>query len=100
MIWVKATRKAASASDAGPHPGSEGGCVHPMTALPRPGGLRPRGPPVVLVARNTVAAAGRAVAAVTAVNGTGLPVAVLAVVSDGLPEPAEARYRFRVLEGR
>jgi hypothetical protein len=25
---------------------------------------------------------------------------VLAVVGDGLPEPAEARYRFRVLEGR
>ena len=25
---------------------------------------------------------------------------MLAVVSDGLPEPAEARYRFRVLEGR
>ncbi len=64
------------------------------------GGLRSGGRPVVLVARNTVAAAGRAVIAVTAVNGTGLPVAVLAVISDGLPEPAEARYRFRVLEGR
>jgi hypothetical protein len=64
------------------------------------GGLRPGGRPVVLVARNTVAAAGRAVTAVTAVTGTGLPVAVLAVISDGLPEPAEARYRFRVLDGR
>jgi len=47
-----------------------------------------------------VAAAGRAVTAVTAVTGTGVPVAVLAVISDGLPEPAEARYRFRVLDGR
>jgi hypothetical protein len=64
------------------------------------GGLRPGGRPVVLVTRSTVAAAGRAVAAVTAVTGTGLPVAVLAVISDGLPEPAEARYRFRVLDGR
>jgi hypothetical protein len=64
------------------------------------GGLRPGGRPVVLVARNTVAAAGRAVTAVTAVTGTGTPVAVLAVISDGLPEPAEARYRFRVLDGR
>jgi hypothetical protein len=64
------------------------------------GGLRPGGRPVVLVTRNTVAAAGRAVTAVTAVTRTGLPVAVLAVISDGLPEPAEARYRFRVLEGR
>ena len=61
-------------------------------------GLRSGGRPVVLVARNTVAAAGRAVIAVTEV--TGLPVAVLAVISDGLPEPAEARYRFRVLQGR
>ena len=26
--------------------------------------------------------------------------AVLAVIGDGLPEPAEARYRFRVLDGR
>jgi len=54
----------------------------------------------VLVARNTVAAAGRAVTAVAAVTGSGLPVAVLAVISDGLPEPADARYRFRVLDGR
>ena len=64
------------------------------------GGLRPGGRPVVLVARNTVAAAGRAVTAVTALTGAGLPVVVLAVISDGLPEPAEARYRFRVLDGR
>jgi hypothetical protein len=64
------------------------------------GGLRPGGRPVVLVARNTVAAAGRAVTAVTAVTRAGLPVAVLAVVGDGLPEPAEARYRFRLLDGR
>jgi hypothetical protein len=63
-------------------------------------GLRSGGRPVVLVARNTVAAAGRAVIAVTELTGTGLPVAVLAVISDGLPEPAEARYRFRVLDGR
>jgi len=63
-------------------------------------GLRSGGRPVVLVARNTVPAAGRAVIAVTEVAGTGLPVAVLAVIGDGLPEPAEARYRFRVLDGR
>ena len=63
-------------------------------------GLRPGGRPVVLAARSTVAAAGRAVTAVTAVTATGLPVAALAVISDGLPEPAEARYRFRLLQGR
>ena len=59
-----------------------------------------RGRPVVLAARNTVAAAGRAVTAASAITRAGAWVAVLVVVSDGLPEPAEARYRFRVLEGR
>jgi hypothetical protein len=68
---------------------------------PRPGRpLRAAGRPVVLAARNTVAAAGRAVAATTAITRQGMQVAVLVVVSDGLPEPAEAMYRFRVLEGR
>ena len=67
---------------------------------PAAGGLRPGGRPVVLAARNTVAAAGRAVTAVSAITRAGAWVAVLVVVSDGLPEPAEARYRFRVLEGR
>ena len=68
---------------------------------PHPGRqLRPAGRPVVLAARNTVAAAGRAVAATTAITGQGTQVAVLVVISDGLPAPAEARYRFRVLEGR
>jgi hypothetical protein len=64
------------------------------------GGLRPDGRPVVLVARSTVTAAGRAVAAVTAMDAGGVRVTVLVVTGDGLPEPAEARYRFRVLEGR
>jgi hypothetical protein len=62
--------------------------------------LRAAGRPVVLAARSTVGAAGRAVAATTAITGQGTQIAVLVVVSDGLPEPAEARYRFRVLEGR
>ena len=55
---------------------------------------------MVLVTRNTLAAAGRAVAATTALTGPGARIAVLVVVSDGLPEPAEAGSRFRVLEGR
>ena len=67
---------------------------------PAAGGLRPGGRPVVLAARNTVAAAGRAVTATGAIARAGGWVAVLVVVSDGLPEPAEARYRFRVLDGR
>jgi hypothetical protein len=64
------------------------------------GPLRPAGRPVLLVARSTLPAAGRAVAATRLLAGQGVQVAVLAVIGDGLPEPAEARYRFRVLEGR
>jgi len=67
---------------------------------PGRGPLRPAGRPVLLVTRNTVTASGRAVAAARLLGEQGVPVAVLAVVGDGLPEPAEARYRFRVLEGR
>jgi hypothetical protein len=65
-----------------------------------PGPLRTGGRPVVLVAGNRVAAAGRAIAATTAITRQGTPIAVLVVVGDGLPEPAEARYRFRILQGR
>jgi hypothetical protein len=69
-------------------------------ALRRPGRPLPAGLPVVLVARCTVASAWRAVAAVRALAVQGTGVAVLAVTGDGLPEPAEAAYRFRVLGGR
>src|SRR5260370_39158448 len=62
--------------------------------------LRPGGRPVVLVTRNTVPASGWAAAAVNAITRTGVQIAVLAVVSDGLPEPAEAAYRFRLIEAR
>jgi hypothetical protein len=70
------------------------------TVRPRPL-VRPLPPvPLVLAARCTAGSAARAVAAVRELAGQGTPVAVLAVTSDGLPEPAEAAYRFRVLEGR
>jgi hypothetical protein len=62
--------------------------------------LRPAGRPVLLVARNTAPAAAQAVAATRLLSEQHVQVAILAVISDGLPEPAEARYRFRVLEGR
>jgi hypothetical protein len=63
-------------------------------------GLQSGGRPIVLVSRNTVTAAGAAVAGTTAITEAGARVAALVVVSDGLPEPPEAGYRFRVLEGR
>jgi hypothetical protein len=58
------------------------------------------GRPLALVSRNTVAAARRAVGAVNLITHSGERVAVLAVVGDGLPEPAEAAYRFRILSAR
>ena len=64
---------------------------------PGRGPLRRAGRPVLLVTRNTVAAAGRAVTAARLLDEQGVQVTVLVVIGDGLPEPAEARYRFRVL---
>ena len=48
--------------------------------------LQPSGRPVLLVARGTVPAAGRAVAAARLLDEQGVQVAVLAVVGDGLPD--------------
>jgi hypothetical protein len=59
--------------------------------------LRTGGRPLVLVTRNTVPASASATASVGALTSQGGTVAVLAVVSDGLPEPGEAAYRFRLL---
>lgn len=58
------------------------------------------GRPLVLAVRNTVIAAGQAIYAVNALACQGVRVDVLAVVSDGLPEPADASYRFEVLAAR
>jgi hypothetical protein len=45
-------------------------------------------------------AAARATAAVNIITGQGGSIAVLAIVSDGLPEPMAAAYRFQVLAAR
>jgi hypothetical protein len=58
------------------------------------------GRPLVLVTRSTALAACRAIAAVDAIACQGEHIAVLAIVSDGLPEPATATYRFQVLAAR
>lgn len=62
--------------------------------------VRAAGRPITLVARNTASAAARATAAVNAISWQGGYVAVLAIVSDGLPEPAVAAYRFQLLAAR
>jgi hypothetical protein len=80
--------------------------MHPawdLGVVQRPGRGRPAirsgGRPIVLVTRNTAAAA-RATAAVNAIGWQGERVAVLAIVSDGMPEPAAAWYRFELLAAR
>ena len=60
----------------------------------------PGGRHLVLAARNTALAAGRAIGAVNALTSQGARVAVLAMVSDGMPEPASASYRFQLLQPR
>lgn len=59
------------------------------------------GRPLIVVCRNTVAAAERATAAVMEVAHPGGQVAALAIVADGAGrEPREAAARFRLLESR
>jgi hypothetical protein len=69
---------------------------------PGPGSapLRTGGRPLVLVAGATAGGAGQAMAAVNALTWLGNTIAVLAVVSDGWPEPEVARYRYRLLAPR
>jgi hypothetical protein len=63
--------------------------------------IRPTwGRPLVLVSRNTAVSAARAIGAANAIKWQGERIAVLAIVSDGLPEPAAAAYRFQVLAAR
>lgn len=74
-----------------------------MVRRPVPGrpSIRPTGGrPLVLVSRNTAVAAFRAITALNVIGWQGERVAALAIVSDGLPEPSAAAYRFRVLAAR
>lgn len=62
--------------------------------------LRTGGRPLVIVARGTATGAARAVAAVNAISSHGGRIAVLVIVSDGLPAPVAAAYRFQILAAR
>jgi len=55
---------------------------------------------LLVACRNTTSSARQATAAVAAVTRQGGHVAVVAVVSDGWPEPAAATARFRLLEAQ
>jgi len=56
--------------------------------------------PVVLTSRNTALGAARAIAVAGAVVTWGARLVAVAVVSDGLPEPGDAAYRYRLLDFR
>jgi hypothetical protein len=73
------------------------GAMPPEPDPPYPATLA-HGRALVVACSNTAWSAVQATKAVTTVTGRGGRVAVLAVVSDGWPEPAAARHRFRLLE--
>jgi hypothetical protein len=79
----------APACDAGT-PGATGMC--PAVVL--------RSGSVVVTARCTPAGAAQAVALAAAISARGIPPLAVAVISDGLPETADARYRYRLLDAR
>jgi hypothetical protein len=75
------------------------GVMPPEPDTPHPATLT-QGRALVVVCRNTAWSAVQATKAVNAVTSQGGTVAVLAVVSDGWPESAGARHRFRLLEAQ
>ncbi|MBA9002871.1 hypothetical protein [Thermomonospora cellulosilytica] len=63
--------------------------------------LQTKGRPLVVVTRNTVAAARHATNAVTALTDQAIAIAALVIVADGAgPEPRDATARYSLLEGR
>ncbi len=73
------------------------GAMRPEPDPPYPATVA-QGRALVVACRNTNWCAAQATKAVAAVSRQGGQVAVLAVVSDGWPEPATTRHRFRLLE--
>jgi len=73
------------------------GAMRPQPSPPYPEKVA-RGRALLVACRGSASAARLATVAVAAVHQQGGQVAVLVVVSDGWPEPAAARSRFRLLE--
>ena len=73
------------------------GAMSPEPDPPHPARVS-AGRPLIVACRSTAWAAQQATKAVAATVGQGGQVAVLAVVSDGWPEPATATSRFRLLQ--
>jgi hypothetical protein len=79
------------------HPACDMGAMRPGL-VPRYPAWVANGRPVVVACGTTAYAAHAATIAVTALSRAGAVACVLAVVSDGWPEPAVAAARFRLLE--
>jgi hypothetical protein len=79
------------------HPACDMGSMRPGS-FPRYPAWVANGRPVVVACGTTAYAARAATAAVTALSRAGAAACVLAVISDGWPEPAVAAARFRLLE--
>jgi hypothetical protein len=79
------------------HPACDMGSMRPGV-VPRYPAWVANGRPVVVACGTTAGAAQAAIAAVTAISRAGAVACVLAVVSDGWPEPQVATARFRLLE--
>lgn len=76
------------------------GAINHLAGSDRPP-LRAEGRLLVVVARNTVAAAWHATNAVTALCGHTAPIAALVIIADGAgKEPRDATARFSLLESR
>jgi hypothetical protein len=96
LVWGAHGGAGTSTLAAWLHPACDMGSMRP--------GLYPRYPawvangrPVIVACGTTAHAAHAATTAVTAVRRAGAVVCVLAVVSDGWPEPAVTAARFRLL---
>jgi hypothetical protein len=97
LIWGAHGGAGTSTLVAWLHPACDMGSMRPGL-VPRYPAWVANGRPVVVACGTTARAAHAATAAVTAVSRAGAVVCVLAVVSDGWPEPAVAAARFRLLE--
>jgi hypothetical protein len=99
VIWGAHGGAGTSTLAAWLQPAWDMGAMRPEPDPPYPAEVA-SGRALVVTCRNTVWASRQATKAISAVISQGGQVAVLAVVSDGWPEPAIAASRFRLLEPR
>ena len=99
LIWGAHGGAGTSTLAAWLHPACDMGAMRPGH-YPRYPAWVANGRPVIVACGTTACASRAATAAVAAMTGAGAAVCVLAVVSDGWPEPAAAGARFRLLEPR